>query len=82
MQCFDCAIEFDQQTTASAVCRSCGAALCLEHAFPAYDQEELHGLGNPVTRQLPGRRVYCRECLPAALADVAPARAGWAAIAG
>lgn len=76
MQCFDCALELDRETAASAMCRICGAGLCLDHAYAAFAQEELHGLGGPGFRRLPGRRVYCRECVPSYLGDVAPARRG------
>lgn len=77
MQCFDCAVELGRDTAANAMCRICGAGLCLDHAFAAYAEEEIHGIGSPATRRLPGRRVYCRECIPSYLADPLPAhRAG------
>ncbi|MCA0252354.1 MAG: DUF2180 family protein [Actinobacteria bacterium] len=76
MQCFDCAVQLNRETAANAMCRVCGAGLCLDHAYPAYAQEEVHSLGSPATRRLPGRRMYCRECVPSYLGDVATAQRG------
>ena len=67
MQCFDCTLESSRETPACAICHTCGAGLCAEHAVAGYAQRVVHGPGNPVIERLPGRRVYCRACTPAYL---------------
>ena len=75
MQCFDCATDDQRERTAAAVCPTCGAGLCVGHAVPGFAEEVHNSLGNPVTRRLPGRRLYCRDCAPATAVAPEPARA-------
>ena len=65
MQCYDCAIDDQQERSAAAVCATCGAGLCVDHTTAGHAQEAQPTLGNPVARRLPGRRLFCRECAPA-----------------
>ena len=61
MQCYDCALEA-QISPAVAVCSTCGAGLCGDHAVAGHANEPLTAVGNPTTRRLPGRRVVCQTC--------------------
>lgn len=71
MQCYDCAAE-QQISPAVAVCSTCGAGLCTTHAVPGHAEERLTAtLGNPTTRRLPGRRLYCHTCAADGMIDAA-----------
>ncbi|MFS8097381.1 DUF2180 family protein [Lentzea alba] len=61
MNCYDCAIE-NQTTTATAVCRHCGAAVCAEHAHVIAEAfRHFSGMG-PADRLPLARRISCGTC--------------------
>ncbi|MFI7358919.1 DUF2180 family protein [Streptomyces avidinii] len=65
MDCYECQENPGTATTAVAVCRECGVALCSRHLH--VEQHEMHlaaGLGKSTTR-LPARRVVCPACAKA-----------------
>ena len=72
MYCFDCLTVLKSETTAVAVCSSCGAALCGVHSRVGVGREEIHSVGAPTTRALPGRRVWCTTCAPAGATCLVP----------
>ena len=61
MQCYDCAVE-QKTTTAVAVCSTCGAGLCIQHAVLGHADEWTASVGNPSATQLAGRRILCQTC--------------------
>jgi hypothetical protein len=68
MYCFECRKSI-ASTAAEAVCRKCGAGLCMEHA--RIEEHELHheaGLGMR-THDFPARRIVCPVC---AMAEHSP----------
>jgi hypothetical protein len=74
MQCFECADEL-MLVAAVAVCAGCGAGLCREHTLTGFQEEPVATFGNPVTRRLPGRRLFCGTCAPGfVVPDAAGAR--------
>ncbi|MER7407887.1 DUF2180 family protein [Streptomyces sp. NPDC000070] len=61
MQCYDC-LALDRTTTAVAVCRSCGAAVCGEHVRD--ERKEVHevvGMGK-ATHDPAARNLLCSVC--------------------
>ncbi len=64
MQCFECTDEM-ATTSAVAICVSCGAGLCLQHTLTGHQEEPVVSVGNPASRRLPGRRLFCSACAPA-----------------
>lgn len=62
MHCFDCLTSLQSESAAVAVCSSCGAALCGVHARVGSPREEIHSVGSPASRALPGRRIWCAVC--------------------
>ncbi|WP_263730514.1 DUF2180 family protein [Cellulomonas sp. SG140] len=62
MQCFECMTRGSQFTPAVAVCTTCGAGLCIDHAVVGHAATWLSTPGNPAPRRLPGRRLLCPEC--------------------
>lgn len=71
MQCFDCALEA-RISPAVAVCSTCGAGLCTDHAVSGHADEPMATVGNPTTHRLPGRRVVCHTCAADGAFDAAP----------
>ncbi|QAY69100.1 DUF2180 family protein [Xylanimonas protaetiae] len=69
MRCFDCASEATAMADAVAVCSSCGAGICLEHTLSGHQAEPVTSPGNPSTRRLPGRRLFCRACADGYVVD-------------
>ncbi len=71
MQCFDCAKDGDL-TEAVGVCTACGAAVCAEHSVEGSSQATFVATpGDPVLSSVPGRRVFCLRCAPAAAKQAA-----------
>ena len=67
MVCFDCAVEKGASAQASANCSVCGAGVCVDHVTQGHAEANVRGsLGNPTSYELPGRRMYCLKCAPAA----------------
>ncbi|WP_197021551.1 hypothetical protein [Cellulomonas sp. HZM] len=71
MNCFDCLTSLQTESPASAVCSSCGAALCVVHALVGVPRQEVHSVGSPSATVLPGRRVWCSACAPSGAAPLA-----------
>ncbi|MBX9399253.1 DUF2180 family protein [Streptomyces sp. TRM72054] len=64
MWCYDCLAQ-DRTTTASAVCRSCGAAVCAEHVREERKEvRQLVGMGK-ATHDAPARNLLCEMCFHA-----------------
>ncbi|HEY0237564.1 MAG TPA: DUF2180 family protein [Friedmanniella sp.] len=61
MQCYDCAVE-NQTNTAVAVCSTCGAGLCIQHAVLGHADEWAASVGNQTAVRLAGRRILCQTC--------------------
>ena len=75
MRCFDCRTDHRQDQEASAICATCGAALCTDHAVEGYAEERApFSLGNPGVHRVEGRRIYCRTCAPSYLEPAASTR--------
>lgn len=64
MNCYDCQIS-DQLTSAVAICRICGAGICLQHAHAS--PQILHRPNGMGVATLPraARRLLCDTCLAA-----------------
>jgi hypothetical protein len=54
MNCLQCLVLNQQQTPAVVVCRDCGAAVCLQHAWISHTPGHPSGLvpGEPASRTL------------------------------
>ncbi len=76
MQCYDCAVA-QQTSQAVAVCATCGAGICLEHAVLAHPDEIAVTVGIPTTTRLPGRRFLCQTCAAGAPEREAAAPVGY-----
>ncbi|PAZ17148.1 hypothetical protein CLM62_03975 [Streptomyces sp. SA15] len=61
MQCYEC-LALDRTTPASAVCASCGAALCSEHVSEQGKEiRHLTGMGK-ATHERRARKFLCPVC--------------------
>ncbi|MEU1073564.1 MULTISPECIES: DUF2180 family protein [unclassified Streptomyces] len=66
MHCYDCQSTHHTVVAAVAVCRQCGAAVCVDHAQIA--REALHRTAGMGVSTLPtaARRITCTTCRTAA----------------
>lgn len=64
MNCYDCARE-DRNVAATAVCRHCGAAVCIEHAHATADLVTRNAGMGLSTLPLHARRITCTTCYEA-----------------
>ncbi|GAU71145.1 putative hypothetical protein [Streptomyces sp. NBRC 110611] len=66
MECYECH-SLHRSTSAVAVCRECGVALCASHLHVETQQMRKEaGLGKS-TSEVPARRVVCPTCRRAEL---------------
>lgn len=65
MQCFACA-QKDVTTDAVAICSSCGAAVCLDHAVVMEKPVTAHqGVASVHVLPIKAQRVLCQVCAAA-----------------
>ncbi|MER6618522.1 DUF2180 family protein [Streptomyces xantholiticus] len=61
MDCYECH-SLDRSTTAVAVCRECGVALCSRHLHvETHEMYREAGMGKS-TSDIPARRIVCPAC--------------------
>ncbi|MGW2562655.1 DUF2180 family protein [Streptomyces sp. NPDC001514] len=61
MDCYECH-SLKRSTTAVAVCRECGVALCSSHMHvETHQMQREAGMGKSI-REMPARRVVCPAC--------------------